>query len=282
MALKKTIEYTVLDLKIHGKEVDQNLYFDLFDYFKKQKKELLINSHGLKLIYMELLDKEKPKNGFMGNVLKWDRNVSKVLNDELGRELSDAELAEYTFPDELKPNPKLFKFIFDAGKRKILCEISEKDDNTISPHVLLDFFRKLVDNDKVRGLFGTVEIKLINKPIQIETILQSRKLTRIEIFIDHSNLDGEALAKSTQIFEAKRKKDHFLKLTDENVNDIKMAVKYGYVNCSIKNKDDRVEYFSTSLEHPFTKKVTYNTNQTDSYYVIKANANDIFKEIEES
>lgn len=280
MAIQKTIEYTVLDLKIHGERVDQNLYFDLFDYFKKEKKELLINSHGLKLIYMELLDREKPESGFIGNVLKWDRNVSKVLNDELGRELSDAELAEYTFPDELKPNPKLFKFIFDTNKHKILCEISEKDDNTISPNVLLDFFRKLVDNDKVRNRFGTVEIKLINKPIQLETILQTKKLTRLEIFIDHSNDESGTLAKSTQIFEAKRKKNNFLSLNEQNISDIKMAIAHGFVNCSIKNKDDRIEYFSTSLEHPFTKKVTYNTNQTDSYYVIKANADDIFKETE--
>jgi len=43
-----------------------NLYFDLFDDFKKQKKELLINSHGLKLIYMEPLDRENPKDGFIG------------------------------------------------------------------------------------------------------------------------------------------------------------------------------------------------------------------------
>lgn len=280
MAMQKTIEYTVLDIKIHGEKVDHNLYFDLFNYFKKEKKELLINSHGLKLIYMEPLDRDNPKNGFIGNVLKWDRNVSKVLNDELGRELSDAELAEYTFPDQLKPNPKLFKFIFDTRKQKILCEISEKDDNTISPNVLLDFFRNLVDNDKIRNQFGTVEIKLINKPIRLETILQTKKLTRLEIFIDHSNNESGTLAKSTQIFEAKRKKDSFLSLNEQNIIDIKMAIEHGFVNCSIKNKDDRVEYFSTSLEHPFTKKVTYNTNQTESYYVIKANADDIFKEVE--
>lgn len=280
MALQKTVEYTVLDLKIHGEKVNQNLYFDLFDDFKKQKKELLINSHGLKLIYMEPLDRDNPKNGFIGNVLKWDRNVSKVLNDELGRELSDAELAEYTFPDELKPNPKLFRFIFDTHKQKILCEISEKDDNTISPNVLLDFFRMLVDNDRTRNQFGTVEIKLINKPIQLETILETKKLTRLEILIDHSNNDNEKLAKSTQIFEAKRKKDNFLSLNEQNISDIKTAMKHGYVKCSIKNKDDRVEYFSTSLDHAFTKKITYDPKKTDSYYVIKANANDIFKEAE--
>lgn len=209
MALQKTIEYTVLDIKIHGETVDQKIYFDLFDDFKNQKKELLINSHGLKLIYMEPLDREKPENGFIGNVLKWDRNVSKVLNDELGRELSDAELAEYTFPDELKPNPKLFRFIFDTNKHKVLCEISEKDDNTISPNVLLDFFRMLVDNDRTRNKFGTIEIKLINKPIQLETILQTKKLTRLEILIDYSNDENKTLAKSTQIFEAKRKKITF-------------------------------------------------------------------------
>lgn len=280
MAIHKTIEYTVLDLTIHGEKVSQDLYFELFDYFKKDKKELLINSHGLKLIYMELLDKDNPQKGFIGNVLKWDRNVSKVLNDELGRELSDAELAEYTFPDELKPNPKLFKFVFDTNKHKILCEISEKDDNTISPNVLLDFFRMLVDNDKIRNRFGTVEIKLINKPIQLETILQTKRMTRLEIFIDHSNFEDESLAKSTQIFEAKRKKDNFLSLSEQNIIDIKAAITHGFVNCSIKNKDDRVEYFSTSLDHPFTKKITYNTNQTDTYYVIKANADEIFKEVE--
>jgi len=280
MAIQKTIEYTVLDVKIHGEKVDKNLYFDLFDDFKKQKKELLINSHGLKLIYMEPLDRENPKDGFIGNVLKWDRNVSKVLNDELGRELSDAELAEYTFPDELKPNPKLFRFIFDTNKHKILCEISEQDDNTISPNVLLDFFRTLVNNDRTRNHFGTIEIKLINKPIQLETILQTKKLTRLEILIDHSNNENEKLAKSTQIFEAKRKKDHFLSLNEQNISDIKMAIRHGYVKCSIKNKDDRVEYFSTSLDHPFTKKVTYNPNKTDSYHTIKANADDIFRETE--
>lgn len=280
MAIHKTIEYTVLDLKIHGEKVDKNLYFDLFDDFKKKKKELLINSHGLKLTYMEPLDNDNPKDGFIGSVLKWDRNVSKVLNDELGRELSDAELAKYTFPDELKPNPKLFRFIFDTNKHKILCEVTEEDDNTISPNVLLDFFRTLVDNDRTRKDFGTVEINLINKPIQLDTILQTKKLARLEIIIDYSNDEKETLAKSTQIFEAKRKKDHFLSLNEQNISDIKIAMKHGYVNCSIKNKDDRIEYFSTSLDHPFTKKITYDPKKTGSYYVIKANADDIFKEAE--
>lgn len=280
MATQKTIEYTVLDIKIHNKEVNQNLYFELFDDFQKEKRELLINSHGLKLIYMELLDTENPKKGFIGNVLKWDRNVSKVLNDESGQELSDAELAKYTFPEELKPNPKLFRIILDSSRNKVLCEITEKDDNTISPNVLLDFFRVLVDNDRVRKKFGTIEIKLINKPIKLETILETKKLTRLEILIDHSNNEKEILAKSTQIFEAKRKKEHFLSLNEQNINDIKIAMKHGYVKCSIKNKDDRIEYFSTSLDHPFTKKITYDPKKTDSYYVIKANADDIFREAE--
>lgn len=280
MATQKTIEYTVLDITIHSKEVDQNLYFELFDDFQKEKKELLINSHGLKLIYMEPLDTENTKKGFIGNVLKWDRNVSKVLNDESGKELSDAELAKYTFPEELKPNPKLFRIILDASRNKVLCEITEKDDNTISPNVLLDFFRVLVDNDRTRKKFGTIEIKLINKPIKLETILETKKLTRLEILIDHSNNEKEILAKSTQIFEAKRKKDHFLSLNEQKINDIKIAMKHGYVKCSIKNKDDRIEYFSTSLDHPFTKKITYDPKKTDSYYVIKANADDIFREAE--
>jgi hypothetical protein len=280
MATQKTIEYTVLDITIHSKEVDQNLYFELFDDFQKEKRELLINSHGLKLIYMEPLDTENTKKGFIGNVLKWDRNVSKVLNDESGKELSDAELAKYTFPEELKPNPKLFRIILDASRNKVLCEITEKDDNTISPNVLLDFFRVLVDNDRTRKKFGTIEIKLINKPIKLETILETKKLTRLEILIDHSNNEKEILAKSTQIFEAKRKKDHFLSLNEQNINDIKIAMKHGYVKCSIKNKNDRIEYFSTSLDHPFTKKITYDPKKTDSYYVIKANADDIFKEAE--
>lgn len=280
MATQKTIEYTVLDITIHSKEADQNLYFELFDDFQKEKRELLINSHGLKLIYMEPLDTENTKKGFIGNVLKWDRNVSKVLNDESGKELSDAELAKYTFPEELKPNPKLFRIILDASRNKVLCEITEKDDNTISPNVLLDFFRVLVDNDRTRKKFGTIEIKLINKPIKLETILETKKLTRLEILIDHSNNEKEILAKSTQIFEAKRKKDHFLSLNEQNINDIKIAMKHGYVKCSIKNKDDRIEYFSTSLDHPFTKKITYDPKKTDSYYVIKANADDIFREAE--
>jgi hypothetical protein len=280
MATKKTIEYTVLDLIIHGEKVDQNLYFELFDYFKKDKKELLVNSHGLKLIYMELLNPDSPEDGFIGNVLKWDRNVSKVLNDESGRELTDDELAEYTFPDELKPNPKLFKFIFDAKKHKILCEISEKDDNTISPNVLLDFFRKLADNTIVRAKFGTVEIQLINKPISLDTILKSKRLTKLEIFIDYSNDERSSLSRTAQVFEAKRKKDNFLSLTDDNIKDIKTAVSHGLVNCSIKNKDDRIEYFSTSLEHPFTKKITYNPTKTDPYYVIRSATDEIFKEIE--
>lgn len=280
MATQKTIEYTVLDITIHSKEADQNLYFELFDVFQKEKRELLINSHGLKLIYMEPLDTGNTKKGFIGNVLKWDRNVSKVLNDESGKELSDAELAKYTFPEELKPNPKLFRIILDASRNKVLCEITEKDDNTISPNVLLDFFRVLVDNDRTRKKFGTIEIKLINKPIKLETILETKKLTRLEILIDHSNNEKEILAKSTQIFEAKRKKDHFLSLNEQNINDIKIAIKHGYVKCSIKNKDDRIEYFSTSLDHPFTKKITYDPKKTDSYYVIKANADDIFREAE--
>lgn len=280
MATQKTIEYTVLDLKIHGEKVDENLYFSLFDDFKRQKKELIINSHGLKLTRVEFLNRDKPEDGFIGNVLKWDRNVSKVLNDELGRELSPAELAEFTFPDALKPNPKLFRFLFDTKKRKILCEVSEQEDNTISPNILLDFFKTLVDNEEVREKFGTVEFKLVNKPIQLEDILKTKKLTRLEIFIDHSKNEHEKLAKSKQIFEAKRKKDHFLSLNEQNIIDIKVAIKQGYVKCSIKNKDDRVEYFSTSPDHPFTKKITYNPKKTDSYHSIRANADDIFREIE--
>ena len=42
------------------------------------------------------------------------------------KELSDAELAKYTFPEELKPNPKLFRIILDASRNKVLCEITEK------------------------------------------------------------------------------------------------------------------------------------------------------------
>ena len=227
---------------------------------------------------MEFLDRDNTQAGFRGHVLKWDRNVSKVLNDQSNEELSDAELAKYTFPDELKPNPKFFKFIFDTKEHKLVCEILEKDDNTISPNVLLEFFRKLVDNEKIRETYGTIKINLIHKPISLDTILK-KKLTKLEIFIDYSNNDTESLEKSVQIFEAKKKKGSFLSLNDQNITDIKAAIESGYVKCSIKNKDDRIEYFSTSKDHPFTKKVTYETNQTDPYYVIETSAYDIFKEI---
>ncbi|MBF7691683.1 hypothetical protein [Acinetobacter pollinis] len=65
------------------------------------------------------------------------------------------------------------------------------------------------------------------------------------------NDESGTLAKSTQIFEAKRKNNNFLTLSEQNISDIQMAIVHGFVNCSIKNKDDRIEYFSTSPEHPY-------------------------------
>ena len=184
MARKRTIEYTAFDLEILDENVTTDSYIELFRYIKQKdnRRDIPVRNTYLTINTLGWLNDEKPEDGFIGKIMKWDGITSDWYNEETGQRADLKDLKSVQIPDNLKANPKFFNFVFYPIDRKIICEISEQD-NEISENILLEFFRFLFGTDKINEKFKRVETRLINDSDTIEDILSNDKLLMVHIVI---------------------------------------------------------------------------------------------------
>lgn len=282
MARKRTIEYTAFDVEILDENVTTESYIELFKYIKKKenRRDIPVRNTYLTINTLGWLSDDKPEDGFIGKIMKWDGITSDWYNEETGQKADLKDLKAVQIPDNLKANPKFFNFVFYPKARKIICEISEQD-NEISENILLEFFRFLFGTDKINEKFKRVETRLINDSDTIEDVLSNDKLLMVHIVIkrpDSDNLSAEEkilleqmqkqnIYSYSKIIESKKRE--FLTLTDDIKEEIRLTENYGYIDYKAEGSDGILIHRSTSESAAYIRKEQYNPDENQAYYVIK-------------
>lgn len=282
MARKRTIEYTAFDLEILDENVTIDSYIELFRYIKQKdnRRDIPVRHTYLTVNTLSWLNDDKPEDGFIGKIMKWDGITSDWYNEETGQRADLKDLKSVQIPDNLKANPKFFNFVFYPIERKIICEISEQD-NEISENILLEFFRFLFGTDKINEKFKRVETRLINDSDTIEDVLSNDKLLMVHIVIKRP--ESESLSEEEKILlkqmqeqniysyskTIESKKREFLTLTDGIKEEIRLTENYGYIDYKAEGSDGILIHRSTSESAPYIRKEQYNPDETQAYYVIK-------------
>lgn len=291
MARKRTIEYTTFDIEILNENVTTETYIELFNYVKdkENRRDIPVRNTYLTINSLGLLNEDKPQDGFIGKIMKWDGITSDWYNEETGQKADLKDLKSVQIPDNLKANPKFFNFVFYPIDRKIICEISEQD-NEISENILLEFFRFLFGN-KVNEIFRRVETNLVTDADTIDDVISNNKLLMIHIVIKRP--DGENLSegekelleemKMQNIYSYSKtiesKKREFLTLSDDNKKEMRLTEKYGYIDYKAEGSDGILINRSTLESSAYIKKEQYNPDETQAYYVIKYVGREIVEEL---
>lgn len=284
MARNRTIDYAAFDVQIFDDQVDSNSYVELFKYFtiKENRRDIpLKNNTYLQIQSINLLDVDKPEKGFIGKIIKWSGNTTDWFNDETGQKANLKDLESLQIPDHLKANPRLFSFVFYPNEHKLICEISEQD-NEISENVLLEFLRYLLGEDKgLKEKFRRIETSLVFEIDSLENILKIKSLMRLHLVINRpegsdlnevekstlKDMETQNILKYQKIIEAE--KGEFISLSQEFKNEMAVAAKFGHVEYKAHNEHGYVVVKSTSNTHPLIIREPYDPDVTHAYYLIQ-------------
>lgn len=292
MARKRTIDYTAFNIEILNEGTTTQTYIELFKYIKQKenRRDIPVRNTYLTINSLGLLNQDKPEEGFIGKIMKWDGITSDWYNEETGQKADLKDLKSVQIPDNLKANPKFFNFVFYPNYQKIICEISEQE-NEISENILLEFFRFLFGTDKINAKFKRVETTLVTDSDTIDDVLSNNKLLMVHIVIkrpDGNNLSEDEKELLTEMQKQniytysktlESKKREFLTLTEDNRKEIKLAENYGYIDYKAEGPDGILINRSTSPSSPYIKKEQYNPDETQAYYVIKYVGLEIIEEL---
>lgn len=284
MGRNRTIDYAAFEVQILNDQVNHDSYVEMFNHFtiKNNRRDIpMKNNTYLAIQSINLLDETKPEKGFIGKIIKWNGITTDWFNDETGQKANLKDLEAVQIPDHLKANPRLFNFVCYPYQRKIICEISEQE-NEISENVLLEFFRYLLGFDKIlKEKFKRIETSLVYEVDTIDNIREIKTLMRLNLVINRpegvdldtsekailKDMEDQNIYKYQKIIESE--KGEYISLNDDIKKEMNVAAKFGHVEYKAQNEQGYVVVKSTSNTHPLIIREPYDPDLTQAYYVIQ-------------
>ncbi|WP_290436721.1 DUF4747 family protein [Aeromonas caviae] len=188
MARKRSVSYTVFNIRTHPHSPQKYVY--LFDKLFSLKRQIHMrgDTYGI-LTQIEKLNKD-PLKGIAGEIAKFTRiEVEKWFNVEKLRAAEENETKRIQIPEELRPNFTSFNFVFYPSNHYLVIECKDKSGQ-ISPKMLEAYLRNLFDTKEIVKEFNTIELTLVPKVDQLESVLALRQISALEMIIRRPNTDG--------------------------------------------------------------------------------------------
>ena len=109
MARKRTIEYTAFDVEILDENVTTESYIELFKYIKKKenRRDIPVRNTYLTINTLGWLNDDKPEDGFIGKIMKWDGITSDWYNEETGQKAEASSTPGNSQAQRTKKTPSL-------------------------------------------------------------------------------------------------------------------------------------------------------------------------------
>ncbi len=199
MARQRSVTYTALNIRVHPHPSPQ-IYVELFSYLHANRVDVPLNNNTyLAINDLKPINEEKPLDGLIGEIIKYNNITSDWYNENTGQLAEAEDLAEVKIPSHLKPNAKFFNFVFYPLDHKLVCEIKDKN-GSISAKMLLEFFQQLFTSTKLLEIFETVEVNILPDIDAVDKILRMKYLKKLHLIIMRPNAD-ELAELEQEIFE---------------------------------------------------------------------------------
>jgi Domain of unknown function (DUF4747) len=266
MITKRTISYTAFNIRIHPHSPEK--YVDLFEKLFDLRRQ--INLRGDTYAIMTQIEPLNGDflNGIVGEIAKFTRiEVGKWFNIKKLRAAEEDETKKIQIPDELRPNFTSFNFIFYPKNHYLVIEYKDKFGQ-ISPKSIEIYLRTLLDLHEIVQEFNTVELTLIPREDQLDSVLSLKQINSLEMIIRRPNTDGledledEVLERLNQqnaeeeITILKAQKGKSIKANKRTIALGHVAQLNGEVKASGYDESGKRTEKSTK-KHPFTDSGTY-------------------------
>lgn len=283
MARKRSVTYTALNIRVHP-HPSPDIYVDLFNYLNENRRPIpLSNNIYLAINDLKPLNENKPLNGFIGEIIKYNGITDQWYNQKTGQKAEPEDLKEVNIPEHLKPNAKFFNFIFYPMDHKLVCEIKDTD-GSISAKMLLEFFENLFKSPKLLEIFNTVEVNILPDLDAVDKILRLKYLKKLHLIILRPNAD-ELAEMEAEIFEEmdsqnigvyqkilEAQENESLDLNERTKEQTKVAATNGRVDYKAKDERTGLTVTKSTASTPLIERDKYDPDTTTPIEFLKQNA----------
>lgn len=270
MKRKRTVSYTAFNIRIHPHSPQK--YVDLFERLFDLRRQINLrgDTYGI-MTQIEPLNGDF-LNGISGEIAKFTRiEVGKWFNIEKLRAAEEDETKRIQIPDQLRPNFTSFNFVFYPKNHYLVIEFKDKFGQ-ISPKSIEIYLRTLLDFEEIVNEFNTVELTLVPRIDQLDSVLSLKQINSLEMIIRRPNTDGledledEVLERLNQqnveeeIIILKAQKGLSVQADERTIALGHVAQLNGEVKASGYDENGRRTEKSTK-QHPFIESGSYITGE---------------------
>ncbi|MBO2635273.1 DUF4747 family protein [Shewanella algae] len=188
MTRKRTVSYTAFNIRTHPHS--PQTYVGLFDRLFDLKRQINLRGDTYCILTEIAPLQDNPLNGISGEIAKFTKiEVGKWFNIEKLRAAEEDETKKIKIPEDLRPNFTSFNFVFYPKDHYLVIEHKDKFGQ-ISPKMLEIYFRKLFDTEAIVEEFNTIELTLVPRTDQLESVLSLKQISTLEIVLRRPNTDG--------------------------------------------------------------------------------------------
>ena len=184
---KRSVSYAALNIRLHPHSPE--MYVDLMHkaFGLKRQVQLRGDSYGI-LRQIEPIS-DDPLQGLEGEIAKYTKiEAGSWFNLNELRAADEVEKKQIHIPPEMMPNFTFFNFVFFPGNHYLIIECKDTFGQ-LSPRSIEKFFSTLFNASELVDEFNKVEITLIPKTDQLDTVLSLAQINTLELVIRRPNAD---------------------------------------------------------------------------------------------
>ncbi|WP_434405815.1 DUF4747 family protein [Sphingobium sp. DN12] len=187
MARRHKMEIGGLNIKAHPH--DEDTYTSLINSLYRLKKITKIygDRHGLITMVSRSSEDENLIFGVLSTFLEIEIDGD-WFNAETMEEATANDVSSINIPDNLHPNLKTFRFMFNTKRHELVFE-HYCDGERLTHNSALNFFRNLTSEDSIFRSFGDIKINVITEKGGVDRIFSIPRITDLDILIERPNSD---------------------------------------------------------------------------------------------
>lgn len=264
MAKPKTIQFSILNIKIHPHSPD--LYYQLLKKTFRSKiiRKIRGSDYGMVGSFREnYFDDNKLIVGDIYKFLSIDP-TQKYLDIDSFKPIDPSESGEdFPIPENLKPNLKQIGYVFSVERHRLFFESSETAPNTV-----LKLMKNLFSAPEIVDTFGEVDCHVEATDEAIQKILSIPSLLKLQLSFTRPNpddlpdtikgristrLEKQKIRKFKQEFSTKDKDG--MSLDEETTAWMEIAKSNGNVRAVGYDGEEKIDYSTT--KHPVKERIKY-------------------------
>lgn len=187
MARRQKMEVGGLNIRLHPHSEDRYRDFLYALYQLKAVTNIRGDRSGLITSIDRRSNEKTVISGVITTFLEIDMK-GEWFNTDTMKEASTNEIEAINIPTHLRPNVKSYRFNFDVTDHSLVFEHYSEQER-LTHHSALTFFRNLARNRKLGSEFGDVKISIIQSKGSADRIFAIPRITDLDILIEKPNAD---------------------------------------------------------------------------------------------